>query len=195
LGRGKEMQFEEEIFIKQIKKRNEEALKQVMDMFMNSVYGIAKSILIGIATEEDIEECVQDVFVDVWKDIHKYDNKRGSLKTWILILCKYKALNIRKKSVKEIKPIDLEEMQLATSDKLEEEYMTLETKKEMLDAINCLNNIDRDIFLRRYLLDQDIDAICSIMELTRQAVDNRLWRGRKRLRDIIGSMEGRDING
>jgi hypothetical protein len=43
-------------------------------------------------------------------------------------------------------------------------------------------------------MEQSIEYIVSSTKLSRQAVDNRLWRGRKKLREILGFEEGRSIN-
>lgn len=50
--------------IYQIIKRKPEALEKVMDIYISNVYYVANSILSHVATEEDIEECVQDTFLD-----------------------------------------------------------------------------------------------------------------------------------
>jgi RNA polymerase sigma-70 factor, ECF subfamily len=183
------MEVDIEKLIKLIKKRKQEALKKVMDLYMNSVYGLARAILSDLCSKEDIEECVQDVFISAWNEIDKYDENRGSFKTWLLILCKYKALAIRKEHVRRSKIINLEEIQCAAKENPEEDLLAKESREEVLKEINAFNPVDREIFLRRYLLNQDIDEICTILELSRQAVDNRLWRGRKRLKEILYSSE------
>nr|WP_284703730.1 sigma-70 family RNA polymerase sigma factor [Clostridium swellfunianum] len=161
-----------------------------MDLYMGSVYGLAKSILINTGTEQDIEECVQDVFIEAWNNIDKFDESRGSLKTWILILCKYKALNKKKALIKKNNIIDIEALQLSSKEDIEENILLKERKDEVIEVIKSFNPIDKEIFLRRYFMEQSIEYICGYMKLSRQAVDNRLWRGRKRLREII-EIEGR----
>ncbi|HOB20817.1 MAG TPA: sigma factor-like helix-turn-helix DNA-binding protein, partial [Candidatus Atribacteria bacterium] len=70
-----------------------------------------------------------------------------------------------------------------------------EQKAELLEVILSFGDVDRAIFLRRYLLDESIDDICRTMGLSRQAVDNRLWRGRRAIRELLGKARRRDING
>lgn len=188
------MEKELEGLVELIKKKKPYALEKVMDLYINSVYGIAKSILIEAASEEDIEECVQDVFIDAWNNIDRFDAERGSFKTWLLILCKYKALNLKKALTRKNNVIDLEEIQLKDKEDIEEGYLFKEKKQEILKAISAFNDVDRELFLRRYFLDQSIDYICTCMKLSRQAADNRLWRGRKKLRELLNYKEGKSIN-
>ncbi|MFL0245471.1 sigma-70 family RNA polymerase sigma factor [Candidatus Clostridium stratigraminis] len=169
-------------------------IERLMALYMGSVYGVAKSILIDTGSEQDIEECVQDVFIEAWDNIDKFDESRGSMKTWLLILCKYKALNIKKALLKKNKIVDFEELQLSSNEAIEENLLFKEKKDEIIEAIMSFNSIDKEVFLRRYFMEQSIEYICSYMSLSRQAVDNRLWRGKKKLREILGLMEGRSIN-
>lgn len=188
------MELEISILVRLIKKRKPKALEKVMDLYIDSIYNVAKSILINIALEEDIEECVQDVFLDAWNNIDKFNPERGAFKTWLLILCKYKALNMRKSLINKTKIIELEEHLISSKENLEESYLIKESKDEIIAAIKSFTPIDREVFLRRYILDQSIEDIGIITNLTRQAVDNRLWRGRKQLKKLLYSSERRSLN-
>jgi len=172
-----------------IKKRKPNALEKVMDLYVDSVYHVAKSILYSIAPEEDIEECVQDVFLEVWDTVDKFNPDRATFKTWILMICKYKALNRRKSSNKNVKVVELDEKLISTKENLENNYLAKEGTKEIVSAINSFPPIDKEVFVRRYILEQRIDDIGIIMNLSRQAVDNRLWRGRKFLKESLNVIE------
>lgn len=176
-----------------IKKRKPYALEKVMDLYMDSVYNVAKSILYNIASDEDIEECVQDIFLESWNTIEKFNPERGTFKTWILMLCKYKALNLRKSLNKHDKIIELDETLVSSNENLENNYLAKESTEEIISAINKFHSIDREIFVRRYILEQSIEDICTLMNLSRQAVDNRLWRGRKYLKELLNAIEGSSL--
>jgi RNA polymerase sigma-70 factor, ECF subfamily len=169
-------------------------VERLMDLYMGSVYGVAKSILMNIGSEQDIEECVQDVFIEAWNNIDRFDESRGSMKTWLLILCKYKALNLKKELIKKNKIVDIEELQISSKETIEENLLFKERKGEIIEAINSFNPVDKEVFLRRYFMKQSIEYIVGSTKLSRQAVDNRLWRGRKKLREILDFEEGRSIN-
>lgn len=188
------MELDIENIIKQIKSRKPDALKRLMDLHMSSVYYVAKNILSETACMEDIEECTVDVFTDAWNNIDKYDKDRGSLKTWLLILCKYKALNIKKAVTIKNKVISLEGIQVKDNEDIEGNYVIKERKEEVLQVIQAFKNIDKIIFLKRYFWEQSVDEICVHMNMSRQAVDNRLWRGRKKIKEIVNFHERREVN-
>ena len=174
--------------IHQIRKRKPDALEKIMDIYINNVYSLAKSILYHISTEEDVEECVQDTFLDAWNHIERYNPDRGTFKTWLLILCKYRALNMRKTRLTKPEEVELDDQQSSINLTPENEYLIKEGSNEILTAINLLAPIDREIFIRRFILDQRIGEIAVIMQLSRQAIDNRLWRGRTKLKKTLAAM-------
>jgi RNA polymerase sigma-70 factor (ECF subfamily) len=180
--------------IYQIAKHKPEALEKVMDLYFSNVYYVAKSILYHVAAEEDIEECVQDSFLDAWNNINKYNPERGTFKTWLLILCKYRALNLRKTLLSKPEVIEFEEFQSIINENPESEYLWKEGSQEIISAINTLGPIDREIFIRRFILEQSINEISKIMKLSRKAIDNRLWRGRIQLKDTLSSLGGEKID-
>ncbi|MFT5875888.1 MAG: RNA polymerase sigma-70 factor (ECF subfamily) [Clostridium sp.] len=184
----------DEKLVIQIKNGNQKALESIMSLYLGSVYGVANSILIDVCPKEDIEECVQDVFIDSWNKIEKYDQDRGSFKTWLLIICKYKALNARKKFKKHSDIIDIENVKISTNVNIDDDIIKKENKEEFLKVIEAFKDIDREIFIRRYFLNQDIENLCNILNLSRTAIDNRLWRGRKKIKEIFEQRERRYIN-
>lgn len=183
--------------IGQLKKKKEFALEQVMDIYMDPVYSLASTILRGYGQTVDIEECVQDVFIDAWNKISEYDPGRGKLKTWLLILCKYKALSYKRRLSRQNRVFKIEDLkresQQIEASNVEASFLAKEERQKIIEAIRSLPDLDRQIFLRIYILDESIEEVSKSLGLSRQAVDNRLWRGRKALRKYFKNTEGRDI--
>lgn len=183
--------------IGQLKKKKDFALEQVMDIYMDPVYSLASTILRGYGQTVDIEECVQDVFIDAWNKISEYDPGRGKLKTWLLILCKYKALSYKRRLSRQNRVFKIEDLkresQQIEASNVEASFLAKEERQKIIEAIRSLPDLDRQIFLRVYILDESIEEVSKSQGLSRQAVDNRLWRGRKALRKYFKNTEGRDI--
>lgn len=183
--------------IGQLKKKKEFALEQVMDIYIDPVYSLASTILRGYGQTVDIEECVQDVFIDAWNKISEYDPGRGKLKTWLLILCKYKALSYKRRLSRQNRVFKIEDLkresQQIEASNVEASFLAKEERQKIIEAIRSFPDLDRQIFLRVYILDESIEEVSKSLGLSRQAVDNRLWRGRKALRKYFKNTEGRDI--
>lgn len=73
-----------------IKKQNEDALSRLYDQTINSVYGLALRIT---GQAEEAEEVVSDVYFQVWEQAHRYQTEKGSIMTWILTICRSRAID------------------------------------------------------------------------------------------------------
>ena len=65
--------------IRQICSDDERAIAWVMDKYSRMLWKTASTIL---SSEEDLEECVADVFISLWQKPKQYDSSRGKLSTW-----------------------------------------------------------------------------------------------------------------
>lgn len=189
---GSVVNLDDEI-VKLIKNKNPLGLEKLIEKYTSSVYSLIFRIIGGIGSREDIEECASDVFTEAWNNIEDFNSKRGSFKTWILIKVKYKALEYRRRLIKlserQCLPSENEVIECANSrideTTVEDEVLKREKLRHIVDAVNEFNELDRKIFNRRYFLYEDIESIANRYSLTRQAVDNRLLRCRKKLKSVI----------
>lgn len=77
--------------------KDKQALADAIDFYGPDVHRLVQRILAGCGSAEDAEECVSDVFLAAWINIGRYDPSRASFRTWIFLLAKYKALDLRRK--------------------------------------------------------------------------------------------------
>jgi len=159
-------------------------------------------VLEGVGTLQDAEECANDLFIAAWREIDSYDPARASLRTWLTMRAKYIALDKRrqvqrrhagvisldgerKKSSGESNGSEVPALYL--SDNSMEGLVEQQERRDELDrALNELNALDRRLVLMRYFQLTPTEQICAETGLTRQAIDTRLWRARKVLRDTLG---------
>ena len=83
-------QEEEGSLVRRLKARDERALQELYDALAPWVLGLAFRIL---HDEDEAEEVVGDVFVKVWRHVHKHDPRRGPLVPWILSITRNRALD------------------------------------------------------------------------------------------------------
>ncbi len=70
---------------------DEDALAAVYDATINQVYGLALRIT---GKPEEAEEAVSDTYLQVWRQAPRYEAQRGSVRGWMLTLCRSRALDI-----------------------------------------------------------------------------------------------------
>lgn len=71
-----------------------EALAALYDRYASLLLGVAQRIL---GTPREAEDLVHDVFLEAWRQAAGYDESRGSVRTWLLMRLRSRALD-RKKS-------------------------------------------------------------------------------------------------
>ena len=76
--------------MRRLKAREEDALRELYDLLAPWVLGLAYRIL---QDEAEAEEVVEDVFVRVWRQVHRHDPRRGPLVPWILSIARNRALD------------------------------------------------------------------------------------------------------
>ena len=71
----------DEKIITAIKNGDETAIAQAIDKYSRLLWSVASAVLKNVGQEQDVEECVADVFISLWQQPEKYDAGRGGLRT------------------------------------------------------------------------------------------------------------------
>lgn len=77
-------------WLEKIAAKDESALAAFYDATVNRVYGLALRIT---RASHAAEEVVSDVYWQVWQQAHRYDATRGKVLTWLLTVCRSRALD------------------------------------------------------------------------------------------------------
>jgi RNA polymerase sigma-70 factor (ECF subfamily) len=165
------------------------ALEQIIDLYGDSVYRLVARILGELGSTCDVEECCSDTFVSAWEQRAQYDPSRGSLRTWVLILARYNALDQRRKFQRRgtMGSIHAHDQDTLSTDEHTPEELLLrnETHEEVATALARLPVEDQKILYLRYFLDEPVEQIAAAMGISRGAADTRLWRARQLLKKLL----------
>ena len=177
----------DEKLIRAIRNRSETAITQVIETYSKLLFSIAQSVLKGIGSTQDAEECVADTFISLWQSPDKFDPARGSLKTWLSIVTRTKALD-RCRALARRDTLPLDEAAFVQIPELPEDKLLREDARQSLqETIARLDEPDREILLRRYCRDQKPREIALALGIPVKQVENRLYRTKKKLREILSS--------
>lgn len=80
----------EDEFVVQLQARSNEAFARLYDDYGAAMLGIINKF---VSHPDEAENLLQDVFVKVWRHIHRYDSTKGRLFTWLITICRNTALN------------------------------------------------------------------------------------------------------
>jgi len=170
-------------------RKDEKTTEFLIEKYHKLLWLIVESTLRGVGSVEDIEECVSDVFVRLWRKPEAFDPNRGTIKTYLSIMAKSIALNRYKALTKHFE---------VESNRIEEGYEedTLdilcreESAGELLDAISNLNEPESEILIRRFYLGEKPSIIAAKLCMQTKDVENRLYRGKNKLKSILYRLEG-----
>lgn len=197
--------------------RDHRAMEALIARYSREITYFVRTLLEGIGTPQDVEECVSDLFVAAWKEIEDFDPHRGAFRTWLTMRAKYLALDLRRQvqrrqallapprtdhpdraEVAEIGRAGADGESVSgradCADQAESVDGLLERRErqaELRIALAELPELDRLLVYLRYFRLETTEQIATRTGLTNRAIDTRLWRSRKALRDVLEALEAR----
>jgi RNA polymerase sigma-70 factor (ECF subfamily) len=168
--------------------RDECTYREIIDTHGRLVWAVCSAILKNAGTCEDVEECVADVFIELWQAPHKWNPEKGGIEMYLKLVARSKALNLHRKL--KSKPLTLTyddafSETAETSETLESEVLGRIGESEIMGKIAGLKEPDREIFYRRHCFEQKPREIARSMNLPEREVRNRLYQSKKKLQAII----------
>ncbi len=155
-------------------------------------------IIAGILKERtgDVEECVNDTYLKVWRNVEKFDFTRASLATYLKVIARNTALN-RLRDVKRHEECRAGEELSSLADTVADQSQSVENtvlRKERTRllgmVIRALPDKERELMLRKYFYLQSSKAIAVAMGMTVNAVDTKLSRLRGKVKAAFSEADG-----
>ncbi len=174
-------------YINRLKAKKQDALEFIVDKYLPLVKGVTYKVLSSSENKYLIEECINDIFLSVWDNANKFQGKDEEFKKWICIIAKFKAIDYYRKSIRNVELL-VDEVIEGKAISAENEAIVNEDWDEIINLLGYLNDMDREIFIRKFFLDEKSEAIANRFNITRAAIDNRIYRGKKTLREKRNNM-------
>ena len=174
------MKSNEENFIHRLQRQKEDALEFVVDKYLPIVKGVVFKVLSPLGNDGLIEECINDIFLSIWNNSKKFTGNSTDFRKWICAIAKFKAIDYYRMVNKKME-ISSENMDMNVEKSVEDELIFREDKSELINLINLLEPPDREIFIMKFFLGLKTEEIASRLGLTKSTIDNRIYRGKKKL--------------
>jgi len=157
-------------------------MKQLMDDYSGLVYYIVNGKLNG--RQQDVEECVSDVFLEFYNKIQGIDLDKGSIKAYLATMASRRGIDyFRKQAGKETEDIDdYIEQREDDSGGPEASVLDEERRQKILEAVRDLGEPDSTIIFRRFFLGQQVKEIAEDMDMKGNSVTKRISRALETLR-------------
>jgi RNA polymerase sigma-70 factor (ECF subfamily) len=188
--RGKGMNDSE--LIKLLKKDADKGLAELMKCYTGLVCSVIKNTS-SLFSSEDVEEIAGDVFFDFYRNAKKYDPSLGSIKTFLCVTAKHKAIDLARKRAQENGNISMDDdetfLQFSEDFAVEEDFFGKEERRALFREIDALGEPDSEIITRKFFFCESSKSIAERLGLTPSNVDVRTHRALAKLREKIGGNE------
>ena len=160
-----------------VQSRDEAAMETIINRYSRLLWRVCAAVLSKSGGTQDVEECVADAFVYLWRYPERYDSSRSTLKTFLCMVARSRAMD-RYRSLMRSRTVPMEEGLAAQTLDISAQALSAETRQELTAALHTLPEEEQDMLLRRYLGDQKPREIALALGITSRQVQNRLYRAR-----------------
>lgn len=176
------MKINEQNFITQLIRKNEQALDYVIDTYGYVIKAVVRKHLYNLESFQD--ECINDVLLGIWNNINSFDKDRSTFKNWIIGISKFKAIDYKRKYLKDLKNSNIDDLNIVKDD-FAEEIIKDELSKEIKEMMDCLKEKDREIFYKLYVEEKEMDEVSEDIGMKRDVIYNRISRAKKKIKEIF----------
>lgn len=177
------MKITQENFILRLKQRDEKALEYVIDNYGWVIKTIVRKSMYNLESHQ--EECINDILLGVWNNIESFDESRNTFKNWLGGISKFKSIDYVRKYSKHLQNQNIDDVEIKVEDNTHENLLENELSDDIENILSYLKEKDRDLFLKLYVQEKDIDTISEETGMHRDVIYNRVSRGKRKLKDIF----------
>jgi len=186
-------------FAVQSKEKGQELMNRVQNgdsKALRQIYGSYKSILFGLIVSilkdrEEAEDCLQEVFTQLWEKADRFDASKGNLYSFIVTMARNKAIDrIRSRAYKDSKQEDhtISDFSLTPESDFnnpEEDLELTERANLVRSALQKLSSKEREVLKVAYYGGMSQTEISEKMEIPLGTVKYRMRQGMIKLKDFL----------
>lgn len=172
-------------------KNNELKIEVIMEKYNSYIYTIINRSSI-MFSKEDEEEIILDVYLTLWNNKDKLDINK-SMTAYIAGITKNLILK-KARQQKFLENIEEYQEKLANIQNIELDYVESQKNKIIINELEKMKKEDREIFTEYYYGERKVKEISIMFKISESKVKSKLFRIRKKLKNILKE-GGYDVNG
>lgn len=139
----------------------------------------------SLATSDDIEDLLQNIFIKVYRNINEYDTSL-LFSSWIYRIAHNEMIDwYRREKRRTTLSLDDEAQDIVSKLFTEEDHFArfshAEQKQLVIDAVNTLDEKYKDILLLRFFEEKSYEEVADILQIPAGTVAVRINRAKKQL--------------
>lgn len=173
--------MDERALAKRLRRGSRGALESAVRGLTPYVSTVILRTLAGRACREDVEELTADVFLALWRNAATLDPVQG-LRPWLAATARNRAIDWQR-AQRGLEP--LPEEAADPSEGPEQLALRREQSARLWAAVDALPEPDRSLFIRYYYEEEPLKAAAKALGLGLSNAKQKLYRGRKRLKNML----------
>lgn len=160
----------------------------VYEKYCGYVYAITANYLKNCGTSEDIEDCVADTFVEIFRLLTDKNEKTNELKGLISVVAKRRAIDkFRKISSKNNRTVSIDdiERELSENASISENAERSEIQHILIDCVKKLGEPDSGIIIQHYYYGRTCSQIGERLSVSESSIQKRMQRARAKLKKML----------
>lgn len=161
-----------------LRKKPEKGIRAVMEAYMGLCCAIVRARLTGFP-QEDIEECVSDAFLEVYRNREKIELEKGGIRAFLAVVARRRAID-RYHAAKKAETLPLEGEPAEP-----EKQLAFEDRDALRNALHTLGEPDGKILVWKYYYGLATKEIAAALDMKENTIDQRARRGLQKLREVL----------
>ena len=173
------MDITEDNYVAGLQAKNEKALK----FFIEHDGWIVKSIVHKMMAkyQDKQEECMNDIFLAVWKNVDRYTGEKASFRTWLTAVARYQVLS-HIRDIRYHDYVSLDDVEPVGDQDVKSQLFDEEEMLEFQKLLEVLSEEDRQIFTALFWHEKSYEDVGQEMNMPVDRVYSRVSRGKKKLK-------------
>jgi RNA polymerase sigma factor (sigma-70 family) len=167
-----------------VAERDAGALEALYDRYGKPAYSLARWI---VADETLAQDVVQEVFLSLWRDAHRFDAGRGTVAGYLLSMTHHRAVDLvrREESLRRRTGGDTLEFEPDSRPGVGADVLAPERRGQVRAALAALPPAQREALLLAYVGGYTQREVASLMGVPLGTVKTRMAAGMRRLKDAL----------
>lgn len=168
----------EHTLAERLKARDQQAMQELLAEYGSLIKSVVYRYL-GSLTQCR-EECINDVLWKIWQNIERYDPERSSLRVWIAAICRYHAIDFRRRAAARPETCSIEDLQEQGIQLSAPETQVFSEETEAILA--GLSDADRALLISLYAEGESAGELARQLGISESGVYKRAERAAARVR-------------
>lgn len=185
---GSELAADDQGAVARLVSGDERALRELYERYGRMIYAVAYGLL---RDGQLAEECVQDVFVELWRHAERYDPRRGRLAGWLCAIARNRAIDLARARSRRVLPPEA-----LANDEAEPDTASLVARAEraarVVEALAALPAAQLEVVQLLYFEGLSQSEVAARLGLPLGTVKSRLRLALERLRPLAVDLQGGD---